>query len=166
MRTLLLTALLAALLTGCAVPLFQEDDMDPAATLAARPPLTEVVTRYEEMQQRIRDRMDAEIGPFAWYQRRAGTASLCGQEFADVDAHRRYLAPWGFDSPISDLDWPRAHQIIVEITAEYGFSPAGLAVDEPGRHRAGGVDPVLGARYEIGTSRATSLQVTTGCHRP
>lgn len=76
------------------------------------------------------------------------------------------MPPWGFDAGIPDAVWPRAKQIITEITAEYGFETPTLQIDEPGRHRTTGADLELGAHYEFVTEINTVMQVTTGCHLP
>jgi hypothetical protein len=160
----------SAPLTGCAValpaPTTQEAPMDPAAELAARPRLEEVVARYEQMQQRLGDRLDAELGPHAWYQDRDAGDSPCSSPYDDAGGRQWRSGGWKFDGPIPDRDWPRARQILAEITAEYGFTLDGLAVDQPGRHTVNGVDPVLGAHFEFGSQDHTRIYVKTGCHLP
>lgn len=164
----LLATLLTGLLGGCGSPGARtEEPMDPRAELASRPSSEEVVARYEEMQQRIRDRIDAEIGPFGWYRVRDTSFSTCGFDFPhDLGGQTVGIGPWGFDSGIPDADWPRAQQAITEITAEYGFTELGVQINAPGRHKTTGADPVLGAYYEFGTEINTTMQITTGCHRP
>lgn len=163
-RTVLLTALL--LLTACTGPSPQEERMNADATLAARPTSEEILGRYDEMQQRIRDALDMELGPFEWSMLRDGAESTCGTEFSGTNGRNVYMAPWGFDGNIPDDRWPRARQIFADTAAEYGFTPAGLQIDEPGRHSTNGVDEGLGAQYSFGTNANTTMQVTTGCHLP
>ena len=62
--------------------------MDPQTGLDARPRTGEMVARYEQMQQRIRDQLDADLGPFPWQVRSEGDRTGCGGEFADPDWHR------------------------------------------------------------------------------
>jgi hypothetical protein len=141
--------------------------VNPAAVLAARPALEEVVADYEEMLARIRVALDAELGPLGWRRFRDRTPSTCGHDFPyELGGRGVHLAPWGFDAPVADRDWPRARRAVAEVAAGYGFVTAGLQIDGPGRHVAGGIDPVLGASYDFGTQRATTLQVSTGCHLP
>jgi hypothetical protein len=162
--TACLTVVLAVLLIATACT---GEPMKTYADLAARPRLEETVARYDEMQQRIRDALDAELGPMGWIQRRDQTPSGCGHDVpADLGGRSLFMAPWGFDAPIPDQQWGRAVQIVSEITGEYGFTTAGLAIDEPTRHLINGVDADLGARYEFGSRRTTLMQVTTGCHLP
>jgi Lipoprotein confined to pathogenic Mycobacterium len=141
--------------------------VNPAAVLAARPALEEVVADYEEMLARIRVALEAELGPLGWRRFRDRTPSTCGHDFPyELGGRSVHLAPWGFDAPVADRDWPRARRAVAEVAAGYGFVTAGLQIDGPGRHVAGGIDPVLGASYDFGTQRATTLQVSTGCHLP
>ena len=139
--------------------------MDPKAVLAARPTSAQAVARYEQMQQRMRTRLDAELGPFRWRQVIAGEDGGCGAAFPpELGGVVVYLPSWGFDANIPDDQWPRAKEIVTAIAAEYGFTTPTLQVDEPGRHTSTGADTLLGAQYDFGTQAATSLQVTTGCH--
>jgi len=108
--------------------------MDPQTGLDARPRTGEMVARYEQMQQRIRDQLDAELGPFPWQVRSEGDRTGCGGEFADSAGVVVYLPRWGFEGGIPDADWPRAKQIVTEITAEYGFTTATLQIDRTGDH--------------------------------
>jgi hypothetical protein len=141
--------------------------VNPAAVLAGRPPLEAVVAHYERMLTRIRDALDVELGPFGWRQFRPPRPSSCGQEFPyELGGRSLQLATWGFDAPVPDGDWPLARAVVAGVAGGYGFAPAGLHVDGPGRHVAGGVDRVLGAFYELGTQHSTTIRVGTGCHLP
>lgn len=168
-RATRLLAVLAAgaLLTACTGPSPQEERMNAEAELAARPTSEQIVRRYSEMQQRIRDTLDIELGPFQWSMPRDGAESTCGRDFpGGLGGRNIAMAPWGFTGNIPDDQWPRARQIFADIAAEYGFTPAGLQIDEPGRHSTNGVDVTLGAHYTFGTNVNTSMQITTGCHLP
>lgn len=155
-----------ALLTACIGPTPQEERMNAEAELAARPTSEEMISRYDRMQQRVRDALDAELGPVTWYLVDSGGEGTCGGAFAGIGGRNVYMDPWAFDGNIPDDRWPRARQIVADIAADYGFTPAGLQIDEPGRHSTNGVDDTLGAHYNFGTHVNTSLQVTTGCHLP
>jgi hypothetical protein len=161
----------STLLTGCAalaplLPKNTETTMDPAAELAARPRLEEMVARYEQMQQQLGDRLDAELGPHLWYQDREASNSPCSSPYDDVNGRQWRSGGWKFDGPIRDQDWPRALQILAEVTAEYGFTLDGLAIDQPGRHHVNGFDHDLDAHFEFGTQDHTRIYVKTGCHLP
>jgi hypothetical protein len=166
--TLLSTGLLT--LTGCTTgargQLSEEERMDRVAELAARPRSEDMVARYEQMQQRIRDQLDTELGPFQWRQFREQSTSNCGFDFPVPDGQIVNLATWGFTGAIPDTDWPRAADIVTAITAEYGFNSTGLDIDTPGRHLITGTDTTLGAQYDLGTEVNTTMRVTTGCHLP
>jgi hypothetical protein len=138
--------------------------MDPQTGLDARPRTGEVVARYEQMQQRIRDQLDSELGPFPWQVRSEGDRAGCGGEFAGSPGVVVYLPRWGFEGGIPDADWPRAKQIVTDITAEYGFTTATLQIDRAGDHETSAADEALGAQYNFATQANTSIAVTTGCH--
>jgi hypothetical protein len=169
----LLTALIALLCVGCSTPgqFTEEETMDAQAELAARPRIEEMIGRYDQMLQRVRDRLDAEIGPFAWYESRQRTWSTCGWDFPYQLGGRTTGSPlWMFKGNIRDDEWPRAQRIVAEITAEYGFATAGLQIDttrapgKPGYHVTHGSDARLGAYYDFETNVNTTLRVTSGCH--
>jgi hypothetical protein len=135
--------------------------------IAGRPRLEEIAARYEDMQQRVRDALDAELGPLGWYQVREGSGSTCGHDVPpEFGGRSRFLAPWGFDAPFPTDRWPRIQQIVIDITGQYGFATAGLALDQPDYKIMGGVDPALGASYELSSKVNTTLRVSTGCHLP
>ena len=139
-------ALLTAVACGAPLPTSQEQPVRSYADLAARPRLEDIVARYEQMQQRIRDQLDTELGPFAWHQVIEPSPAGCGFDFPhEFGGSTLQLAAWGFDGPILDADWARARDITATITAEYGFTTTGLQIDEPGRHVIGGIDLELGA---------------------
>lgn len=158
------TLVLLALLAGCSSTAGTASD--PATELAARPSAQEIIARYEDMQQRIRDRLDAELGPRGWERRSAGTRAGCDGEFANTDGARVWMPRWGFRGGVADRDWVRVEQITDEITAEFGFTSPLLQVDEPGRHETGAADPALGAQFLLSARGDTTLAVITGCHRP
>lgn len=170
-RTAAVLAALAVLLAGCGLQpsdspadLSEEDRVNRQAELAARPSLEAVVARYEQMQATIRDRLDAELGPFDWRIVREGDEGTCAGTFPGMGGVTRNLPPWGFDAGIPDADWPRAEQIITETVTEYGFETPTLQIDEPGRHKTTAADVELGAQFDFGTQVNTTMQVTTGCH--
>jgi hypothetical protein len=171
--TALLAALVALLCSACSAsgPLTQEDTMDPQAELAARPTLDEMVVRYDQMLQRIRDRLDIELGPFTWYEARQPTWSTCGRDFpSDLGGRTTSSPSWAFEGNIPDDQWPHAQRVVADITAEYGFVTAGLQIDtpathsKPGHHVTGGVDTTFDAYYDFGTNVNTSIRVSSGCH--
>jgi Lipoprotein confined to pathogenic Mycobacterium len=143
----------------------QEKIIDPQAALAARPTLEEMIARYDQMLARIRDRLDTELGPFTWYEFDPRTSGTCSGDFSHVDGHTTSSPLWVFDDNIPDDQWPHAQRIVADITAEYGFATAGLQIDKPGRHETGGVDTTLDAYYTFGAHLATTLRVSSGCHR-
>ncbi|OLT14075.1 hypothetical protein BJF78_19900 [Pseudonocardia sp. CNS-139] len=149
----------------------EEEIMDARAELAARPGIEEAIARYDEMLQRIRTRIDAELGPRIWYESRPRSWSGCGDEFSGLGGHTASGPAWAFAGSVSGDLWPRASRIVADVTAEYGFITAGLQVDDasliptaPDYRTANGIDSTLGAHYRFGTEVNTTLRVTTGCH--
>jgi hypothetical protein len=164
----LLTALVLLLCVGCSspAPSTQEKTMDPQAELAARPTLEEMTARYDDMLQRIRDRLDTEFGPFTWYRSTGRTWGTCGKMFPSHLGGYTTTSPlWVTDRNIPDDQWPHAKRIVAEITAEYGFATMGLQIDRPGDHTTNGFDTTLDAHYSFATNLATILRVNSGCHR-
>jgi hypothetical protein len=156
------------LCAGCGdpAPSTQEKTMDPQTELAARPTLEEMTARYDEMLQRIRDRLDADLGPFTWYVSGGRTWGGCGKTFPRHLGGYTTTSPlWVSDRNIPDDQWPHAKRIVADITAEYGFAIMGLQIEKPGNHTMGGIDTTVDAHYEFATQLATVLQVNSGCHR-
>ncbi|OLT01039.1 hypothetical protein BJF90_06820 [Pseudonocardia sp. CNS-004] len=139
--------------------------MDAGAELAARPTLEEITASYDQMLQRIRDRLDTELGPFTWYEADPRSWSNCGGEFTNLGGHTTSPPLWAFEDNIPDDKWPHAQRIVADITAEYGFATGGLGINTSGRHLTHGFDTTLGAHYRFGTHVATTLGVSSGCHR-
>jgi hypothetical protein len=171
--TVLLTAIVVALCVGCGspAPFPREKTIDPQAELAARPTLEEMTARYDGMLQRIRNRLDSELGPFSWHEADPPSWGTCGPRFPFQLGGRTTTSPiWMFTGNIPDDQWPHARRIVADITAEYGFVTAGVQVDtpatpgKPGHHVTGGVDATLDAHYNLTTHVNTVLRVHTGCH--
>lgn len=140
--------------------------MDPMAELAARPTLEQTISSYERMQRQVFDRLSAELGPFSWKRYDEGIGAGCGEDFPPNSPGRTQSLPiWGFEAAITDARWPRAVQIIGEVTAGYGFAAPKTLVDRPGQHDISGVD-TFGGNYQFGTQINSSWQVATGCHLP
>ena len=158
-------AALAALITACASPL-QVQPRDPAAEIAVRPTSQTMVARYDQMQEEIRNQLDAAIGPFKWETHRSANQAPCEPPYSETDGITVSLAAWGCQGGIPDPDWPHAKQIIDTITAQYGLTTPTLQIDQPGRHQTSATDPHLGAYFEFGTAGNADMQATTGCHRP
>jgi hypothetical protein len=157
----LLTALMVVF-CACSSPAppTQETTMDPQAELAARPTLEEMTARYDEQMQRIRDRLDTDLGPFTWYRSDGRTWGTCSKRFpSHLGGYTTTSPMWVSDRNIPDDQWPHAKRIVADITAEYGFATMGpadrqarrphdqrlrhhtrrpLPVHDPGRHRPPG----------------------------
>jgi hypothetical protein len=173
----LLSAFLALLGAGCGA-LEPAPQRDTRAELALRPPVEEMVRRYDHMLERVRDRLDAELGPFAWRESMGRSEGSCDQEgFAGVGARTIETPTWTYDGNLAGDGGPRAQRIVADLAAEYGFAdPVTRQVDDSGGVPVGrtshGVDLELGAFYNFSTQAgpgrpaATSIRVTSGCHLP
>lgn len=161
---------LTALTTACAHPSGDPVDtdtpVDSVAALAARPPIADALARYEQMQKRIRDAIDAELGPRPWRALRPGSQRTCNPPFDQTNGVVLGMRRWGFSGSIPDDKWPQIQQAVAAIAAEYGFNAPGMQSNRPGNHVTTGVDTTLGAYYDFGDSGNTVMQVVTGCHRP
>ena len=165
-RGVVVVAVLVGALTSCSGG-NGEPVQDPQAVLDGRLTSQEITARYEQMEQRIRDQLNAELGPFTWENYPThGRESTCGGDFTALDGMKEVtMQPWFFKGGISDADWPRAKRIVNQVIAEYGFTTPTLQIDKPGYHETSAVDLTLGAHFNMGTEANTSMQTTTGCHR-
>lgn len=136
---------------------------DPRSLLRQRPSIEEISERYEQMQQRLLDRLNTEVGPLSWAVSDPVSRASC-TEFPDViDAESRILESWRAPGNLPDADWPLAVEIVQEITVEYGFGEPEIIVNRSGDHEIIGNDQ-YGGVYQFGTAANTVLMITTGCH--
>ncbi|QIZ36045.1 LppA family lipoprotein [Saccharopolyspora sp. ASAGF58] len=136
---------------------------DPRSLLRQRPSIEEISERYEQMQQRLLDRLNTEVGPLSWAVSDPVSRAVC-TEFPDVfDAESRVLESWRAPGNLPDADWPLAVEIVQEITIEYGFGEPEIIINRSGDHEIIGNDQ-FGAVYQFGTAANTVLMITTGCH--
>lgn len=136
---------------------------DPRSLLHQRPSIEEISERYEQMQQRLLDRLNTEVGPLSWAMSDPVSRAGC-TEFPDVfDAESRVLESWRAPGNLPDDQWPLAVEIVQEITVEYGFGEPEIIVNRSGDHEIIGNDQ-YGAVYQFGTAADTVLMITTGCH--
>jgi hypothetical protein len=159
----LVTALVVILLTtGCAKerPLLTQADLD------ARPPITEMQDRYEEMQQRVRAAIDTAVGRRVWHvDAKSASYGTCGRDFAPNVIGRNVTLPsWQFDRPISDAEWPAVRRAVLDVIGQYGFRPGGMSIDTGGNHELNAYELGYGGYFNIGNVINTVMQVSTGCH--
>ncbi|MEU5846489.1 LppA family lipoprotein [Saccharopolyspora shandongensis] len=136
---------------------------DPRNLLRQRPSIEEISERYEQMQQRLLDRLNMEVGPLEWAVSDPVSRAGC-TEFPDVrEAESRVLESWRAPGNLPDSEWSLAVEIVQEITGEYGFDEPEIIVNRSGDHEIIGNDQ-YGAVYQFGTAANTVLMITTGCH--
>lgn len=139
---------------------------DAQAMLQQRPAMEEITGRYEEMQGKLRDRLVAELGLAVQWE--PGTDPL-NANCEDLDlshiqrAEQRNLQGWRLRTNIPDAQWPRAQQLAIEVTADYGFGNLEVILDRPRNHKIQLNGP-FGAQIQFGTQVHTVMWVRTGCH--
>ncbi|MGH3980314.1 MAG: LppA family lipoprotein [Pseudonocardiaceae bacterium] len=159
-------ATITAFLVACGGGERSGDEMaDRQAELAQRPSSEDIAARYEEMSQRIVERLSAELGGIQFAKRDDGRSVECGGDFSDLGGEVRYLDRWLAQGTIPESQWDQAAMIVAEMTSEYGFGEPNVIVDRQGDHQITGLDPYA-ASYRFGTAANTLLSVTTGCHPP
>ena len=133
--------------------------------LMQRPDIEQAQAQYTAMTTTIRDRLTAEFGR-TWEQGGELSGSTCGNDYPGLDSDGQTLGLPRWESPgnLSDVDWPRAHNLVGQIAAGYGFNPAPkVFTDRPGDHDVVYGKPD-GALLYFGTAVNTTVRVETGCH--
>jgi hypothetical protein len=159
----LLLLVLVLLTTGCAKerPLLTQADLD------ARPPITEMQDRYEEMMHRVRSAIDAAVGPRGWYSdNETASYGTCGDRNFEPNVIGRDLTLpfWQFDLPITDAEWPAVQRAVLDVIGRYGFRPGGRSVDTGGDHELNAYETGYGGYFTISNATHTVMRVSTGCH--
>ncbi|MGH4021415.1 MAG: LppA family lipoprotein [Pseudonocardiaceae bacterium] len=158
--------LVSLVIAGCGTGEPSEGEkMDIRAQLAQRPSLEEITARYERMQAEVRDQISNELGPFEWVNDETRLESFCSGDFSNLGGRTMFLDRWTYEGSIPDSQWPRAVEIVTEITSRYGFGEPNVIVDKPGNHEFSGFDQYA-ANYTFGTAVNTTLTTDTNCHFP
>ncbi|MCI2417705.1 LppA family lipoprotein [Saccharopolyspora sp. K220] len=169
MRRVSLLILCALLIGGCASRPESSDGgsmEDPRSVLQQRPSMEDVTARYEEMQQKLRDRLSAELGLATPWENDGdiGEAACQGEEFSQIDgAEEHSLARWVYRGSIPDSQWAQAERIADEVSSEYGFVEREVVVNRPADHKVE-IRDGFGAALQFGTAVNTILSLRTGCH--
>ncbi len=162
--TVMVTALIVAS-AGCSSDASEKDaQKDKLATLAQRPTIEQITATYEDMQDKLRGRLSAEVGPLRWINKENTSGAGCA-DFPGVGGQRRTLSGWTSEGNLPDAQWERAVAIVAEVTGEYGFEAPKAIVDRPSDHEIRATDSYSGG-YLFGTASNTVLMVSTGCHLP
>ncbi|MER7077122.1 MULTISPECIES: LppA family lipoprotein [Saccharopolyspora] len=136
---------------------------DPRSLLRLRPSIEEISAQYGQLQQRLRDRLHHELGPLTWVKSEPLSQAGC-DGFPDVpEAEAWALESWQVPDNLPDASWPRAVDIVRQLTREYGFGEPEIIVDRSGDHEITANDE-YGAVYRFSTAARTVLAITTGCH--
>jgi hypothetical protein len=90
------------------------------------------------MMVAIRAGTDQKVGVQDWQEGSDGKKSTGCNDFKDVhgwDAQTVFLNTRDTPTGISDGDWPKAVQVLTEVSSWYGFNRKGLEVGKPPYHK-------------------------------
>ena len=170
MKRFALLALVALSITGCGGnnlgPEFGGSMEEQRAELMSRPSIEEASARYLEMHTKIRDQLTAAYPWMRWEQARELNRAGCSDfdAFTDI-GESQTLGVWRANGNIPDAEWPRAQQIVADVSREYGFAAPETVVSRPSDHQVVGSDR-FGGGYRFGTAKNTVINGSTGCHLP
>ncbi|PRX44939.1 putative LppA-like lipoprotein [Prauserella shujinwangii] len=160
-----LTAMTALLAGGCDSGSSADDVNEMFGKLMRRPHIEAVQADYLALLDRIRARLVDQLGikPFV-PDREPFSGAACPGEMSEVkEAQVRFYPSARSPGTIPDADWPRAVEIVTEITSENGFGEPRTVVDRPGDHEVAIYD-TYDAELIIGTAENTIVGLSTGCH--
>lgn len=161
MITLLLLTLLITM-TACGGTV--RDREERLAELRARPDQATAAAELRSLVDQVRGRLETELGIDGWFPfGRGPSRSACIGNTDIKNAEEMGLKNWGRTGPIPDNQWPRAVQILIDVTAPHGFDRPSSPVSRPGQHDVT-IRNQYGAEISLGTSVNTSIGGRTGCH--
>lgn len=161
-RRRLALALVVLALAGCAMGNDEPTEEELAAELAARPPIDEAVQIQDQMLADIRAAIDTAIGPQDWVREERVSESGC-RDFPGMGGTERTSDRWVIEGGVTDQEWDLVEQAVTTVTAEHGFDPPSVILDEPGDHVLM-ISRDDGAIVDLGTQVNLVLSATTGCH--
>lgn len=164
----LVTALAAAaalVVGGCDSSSSEDDVNEMFNKLMQRPDIEAVQADYFALLERIRTRLVDELGIKAFIpDKEPFSGAACPGEMSDVkEAQVRFYPSAQSPGTISDADWPRAVEVVTEITSKNGFGEPKTVVDRQGDHEVAIYDD-YGAELIFGTAKNTIVGLSTGCH--
>lgn len=133
-------------------------------TMDGRPPMEEVLDRYEAMQRELVEALTADPGGLVWEPDSEGfgmTRAKCPEASpeAETATFRGLLARGGYEG----ADRERSLEVVEQVAARYGFEDVTTVVDRPDGVRIVAEDQ-YGGRLYYGTAVNTTMLVMTGCH--
>ncbi|MGC7100420.1 LppA family lipoprotein [Amycolatopsis lurida] len=134
--------------------------------LMQRPSLEEVVTRYDEMRGKIKERLRVELSLPEWRDEDDTRSYGCESEYPEVDSHdarRNKFANSITAQNVTAEQWQTAKMVLGQVGAEYGFTKPGLDIAKPPYFDVKLTDQ-YNAELSIATNTQTVLALTTGCH--
>jgi hypothetical protein len=134
--------------------------------LAARPDVVQAMKTYNAFLRRVMREFTKAHFTGEWKQHEPANSTSCAGfdgELSELNAETRYSPIWGA-SGISVEDWPAAFALLKKLADEAGFTAGEVMRDEPGDHVLVLHKPD-GAILNFGTTKATAISITSGCHR-
>ena len=168
-RILGISLLLALVLVGCGrsdVNDVNDDEREQVTTVSTRPPMEDVLDRYDAMQRDMVAGLAAELPGLEWRANDDGMGMVrsgCGDDGASPTGEKVSMLKHAADGTPARQDWDRAVEIVEEIGRGYGFTDLTPVVDRDEDRIVIGEDG-FGGRYRFGMAVNTILSVTTGCH--
>jgi hypothetical protein len=160
-------------LGGCGTSSGSESDLDASekfAELMKRPDIDEVVARYDQMYNELREQLSRTFPALQWHPTTEAGGGSCGRDFSGInrgtrsDAVTASLSSWVAPGSLPDDGWGRAVSIMDTIVRGYGFTSGAVApVNRSGEHEADFYDP-YDATLIVGTAVNTTMSFWTGCH--
>lgn len=160
--------LLAVALAGCATstPSDEDNETEQMVTLDGRPPMEDVLDRYESMERDMIGALAGELPGLLWQadDDEVGlTRSGCVEDVGSDRAEGVSLVGLWAQGTLDPASWPRAVEVVQGVGEQYGFDQVTTVVDRPDDLEIVGED-AFGGQYRFGMAVNTILSVSTGCH--
>ncbi|MPY99726.1 MAG: hypothetical protein GEU97_17370 [Actinophytocola sp.] len=161
-----LAAAVTLVVGGCDTSPSEDDVNEKFHELMQRSDIETVQDDYLALLDRIRTRLVNDLGitPFIPDKEEPISASGCPGDFSAVlEGNVRRYTSGHSPGNIPDTEWPRAVDLVTDITSNHGFSEPKTVVDRKGDHEIAIYDR-YGAELIFGTAKNTILSLSTGCH--
>ena len=134
--------------------------------MTARPPMEQMLDRYEAMRREMVQALDVEIGGLRWAAdpvQMGASRSGCSTGGAITEAQEVETIGLLAEGTYESADWHRSAALVLEVGRRFGFDDTATVVDRPGDFEVVGADE-YGAVFHYGMAVNTILTLRTGCH--